>query len=231
MSSLQRKHNSRMGKSSRRNKSKGASLGTKAPPIRVVIDGPESNQLVRDISFPLTSTLNNNVYNIVASYESSAAATSSNTLPTFTAWATSLGLFDKASSYESVFDQYRIVMLEYTWLPGSNTVVSGGNAGMFSTVIDYDDDTALTTTAQALDYASCLSTDGVTIHKRTFRPHIAGAVYSGAFTSFQNLTGAWIDCASPNVKHYGMKTAWSVTTNPYVYDFIVRAWIQFRNTR
>jgi len=230
MSSLQTSRNNQKGKNKRRGKNPAA-LGQQGAPIRVVLDGPESNQLVRDPVFPLASTLGNKVYNIVAAVESSAFLTSSTTLPTFANQVVNLSFFDKVSSYTNIFDQYRIVMLELTLLPGSGTVVSGGNSGMLSTVIDYDDGTNLTTVAQALDYATCLTTDGVTRHKRTYHPHTAEAAYSGAFTSFANRSNSWIDCASNSVQYYGLKTAWSATTSIYVYDIIVRAWIQFRNTR
>jgi len=218
-------------KRAKRRNQNPASLNGNGAPIRVVLDGPESNQLVKEPVFPLSQTLNTKVFNLVATYEAQAVHVSSAAVPTFVAFSFVLSNFDKATSYEAVFDQYRIVMVETTWIPGSTTIVSGGNSGLFTTVIDYDDDTALTTIGNALDYASALTTDGITRHKRTFRPHIAAAVYSGAFTSFANLSGQWIDCASPAVKHYGIKSAWSVTTNVYSYDLIIRAHLQFRNTR
>lgn len=200
-------------------------------PVKVIIDGPTTEQLVKEPVFPLYSTMGNKVYNLVVSTEAPALLTSSNTLPTFTSLAARLSDFDKASSYEAVFDQYRIMMIEYTLIPGSQSIVTGGNSGLFSTVIDYDDATNLTTTAQALDYSTCLTTDGVSIHKRTLVPHVATAAYSGTFTSYANSSQQWIDMASPSVYHYGLKLAWSTTTNPYVYNLVTRAWIQMKNSR
>jgi len=203
----------------------------KNEPIRVMLDGPTSNQLVRDIQFPLSSTFGNNVINLTSSYETTGWLSSSASVPVFNSLYVTLNQFDRVSSYTSVFDQYRIRCCEFHLVPGSSLGVSGGNSGLITSVIDYDDDTNFTTIADAISPQTALTTDGFTHHKRVWKPHVADAVYSGTFTSFANVSDEWIDSGNNNVRHYGIKVGWSVTTSVYAVDIIVRAHIQFRNGR
>jgi len=215
----------------RRSRPKRKSKSDRLAPVRMMIDGPTSDMIVRDIQFPLMETFGNNVVNVCTGYIISAFTSTSATLPTFATLSVTLAQFDKVSSYTGCFDQYRIRCVECNLIPGSTTGVSGGNEGLFASVIDYDDDTALTAVADALSYQTCLSTSAFTHHKRIYKPHIAAAVYSGAFTSFANESDVWLDAGSTGVKHYGLKTAATATTSIYVTDLAVRAWIQFRNGR
>jgi len=200
--------------------------------IHQTSDGPISNELVKDVKFPLNGTLGNNVVNVIAAFESPSVHTSSASVPTFVSYATTLNSFDKVSSYTGCFDQYRIRMIEMVLIPhASDNTTFSASSGLFTTVIDYDDATNLTTVADALSYSTSLTTSGTTIQKRCFIPHIADAVYSGAFTSFGNETCPWIDAASTTVQHYGLKSAWTTSSAVCAYDLVVRAWIQFRNSR
>jgi hypothetical protein len=123
-------------------------------------------------------------------------------------------------------------MLEISYIPRSNSNTAlTSNEGLFTTVIDYDDATALSTQAQALDYSSALTCEGYLSQRRVFVPHIAVAAYSGTFTSFANEEAPWIDSSSNSVQHYGLKTAWTASTSVCTYDLLIRGWFQFRNVR
>jgi len=122
-------------------------------------------------------------------------------------------------------------MVEVTFMPTANMNAGTGAFGYFTTVVDYDDATALTLPAQALDYSNALSGEGYQAQRRVFKPHVAIAAYSGAFTSFANEESPWIDNISSGVQHYGVKTAWTVTAALQHMDVNVRMWLQFRNVR
>jgi len=175
----------------------------------------------------------NGVFRFVQSYETSAFATSSATVSTYTASIFSVNFLDQISSLVAVFDQYKIEMVECWLTPRVSSVNAntGVNTGTFHTVIDYDDNNLLTTIGQALDYINVVISAGITGHYRRFVPHIAVAAYSGTFTSFANETAPWIDAASPSVAHYGMKTAWTTTDIVYSYDLQVRLHSAWRNVR
>jgi len=189
-----------------------------------------SQRIVQPV-FPLTATLNNNVFNIIQSFPTGSIPSSA-TLPSFATVTHTFAGLDQTSQLASVFDQYRIRLIEVCFRPHSNDQPTAVNFdGIFSTVIDYDDATVLATAAQAQDYASVLNSEGYEAQRRCYVPHIAVAAYSGAFTSFANEEAPWIDTSSAGVIHYGIKTAWTVTSAVCTYDVFSRAWFQFRNVR
>jgi hypothetical protein len=187
---------------------------------------------VIDIPFPLAGSLSNRVYDFVQSYEIPAWQTSSAAANTYVSNSFTFGSLDQVTSLAQVFDQYRIAHIKVVLIPKLEVVDAvANNAGLFTSVIDYDDTNVLTSIGQALDYQNALTTRGTEVHVRTFVPHVAVASYSGAFTSFANETSPWIDCSSANVQHYGVKTAWTVTSAAMIYDAIVSFHIQLRNVR
>lgn len=186
---------------------------------------------VRDPAFPVDERIDNKPFNLVQSFETLAFCASSNVASTFTGTSFALSSLDQVVSLTAVFDQYRIRLIEVTLLPRLSNSGGQTNTGVFTTVIDYDDATALTSIGQAMDYSNQVSSGGDMIQRRVFVPHVAIAAYSGAFTSFANRASPWIDSASTNVQHYGLKTAWTVTGAVNTYDAIIRMWVQFRNVR
>jgi hypothetical protein len=170
-------------------------------------------------------------YKVVqASYVGSFS--SSATLPTFQAYNFTAASVDQIASLQALFDQYRITLIEAFISPRLtvNTTTSA-NFGRFASVIDYDDSTALTTFASALDYQNVLESSGKDGHYRRWRPHVAVAAYSGAFTSYANEESPWIDAVSSAVQHYGLKTAWQATDIAYTMDVTMRLHMEWRNVR
>jgi hypothetical protein len=190
------------------------------------------SQQVRDVSFPLGGSLSNQVYSFVQSYEISALCTSSVTNSTFSANSFTVNSLDQVTSLAQVFDQYKIKHVQVTMVPRLEVMdAAAGNAGLLTSVIDYDDATVLTSVGQALDFQNALTCRGTDTQVRCFIPHVATAAYSGTFTSFANEEAPWIDWNSPSVAHYGLKTAWTVTSSVFTVDAIVRVHIQCRNIR
>lgn len=202
-------------------------------PTHVIVENQDNAKTISiDPNFPLAGQFSNQVYNIVQSYELVTTATSTST-PTFSAYSFSISGLDDSTVLASVFDQYRIRMIEVTAYPGASAslVQTNNSSGVTHIVIDYDDTTALTTVAQALDYQNCMVVPTGNSWKRTFVPHVAIAAYSGAFTSFANDVAPWIDFSSPNVQHYGLKIANTVSSVSASYNLIVRLFIQCKNSR
>jgi hypothetical protein len=139
------------------------------------------------------------------------------------------------SSLAAVFDQYRINMIEIRLTPHAPNafITSTQPVGQLYTVLDYDDATALASGAAAVAYSDCIVSPPYANQRRCFRPRVALAAYSGAFTSYANVASPWIDASSSTVNHYGVKT-WidpGAAGALAVYDLVVRTHFEFRSTR
>jgi len=151
---------------------------------------------------------------------------------TFTATYFTFSLIDQYASLALVFDQYKINLIETEWLPRVNVISTLGNTpGVFRAVVDFDDVTVLSTVNAASDYENCISIEAYKSCKHTFVPHIAVAAYQGTFAGYLNETSPWIDSSTPNVQHYGVKTAWDITSVATNIDQISRLWITLKNVR
>jgi len=168
-------------------------------------------------------------YKITRSNEVSALLTQSTTLPVFTATSFQLSDLPDYTEFTALFDKYRITSIE-AWLFPRNTQTATGSNGLITSVIDYDDATALSTVSQAMEYQNQSTAPGNCGHYRRFTPAISLAAYSGAFTSYAQRQNQWIDSASPSVQHYGYKLASTVATTAFVYDAIFKYHIEFQQT-
>jgi len=146
-----------------------------------------------------------------------------------------LSNFPDYVEFTSLFDAYRIVQVELTFIPiaGAATANVGGYYGEIYSVIDYDDSNTLGTISAAQEYNTLQVNVAGKMFTRVLNPRIAIASFSGAFTSYAQLNNAWIDAASPDVYHYGLKVAIAPSTGTSVplYNVNIKAHIQCKNTR
>jgi len=143
------------------------------------------------------------------------------------ALAFSLSQFGNAVGFTSVFDQYRCLQLQAVFLP--ITPLGSGNGAVIYTVIDYDDNNTITI-SQADAYASEMIVQAGSYFERTWTPHVPDALYSGTFSAYGNRTSPWIDSASSNVLHYGLKIVVSTTASAVsLYQLKISAVWQFRS--
>jgi len=148
-----------------------------------------------------------------------------------------LSNLDNVANLQAVWDQYRIDAVTVTIKPQNNAIGMVTNSTTtlvdFYSVIDYDNSTALGSVAAARAYDNCVIQSPAESCSRTFVPRIAVAAYSGAFTSFANMPPEWLDSASPNVAHYGLKTyvpggaAGQVLLQTWEITF--ELWVSFRS--
>jgi len=142
-----------------------------------------------------------------------------------------LGQLDNATAIQAFFDQWRILQVSVSFEPIFNVWASTttGQVGLLVTALDYDD--ATSTASSALrQKESCVINVATQPVRRTVNPHSAVAAYSGSFASYANIAGQWLDSASPNVQHYGVKYALysSTLTSTNVYNVMARYVIQCR---
>jgi len=168
---------------------------------------------------------------VVKTVENLAIMTSSTSVNVNVSKQFTLADVDDYSSYVSCFDQYRITAIE-AWVGPSGANLNLANYGKLTSVIDFDDASALTGN-QTLDYANAVTSSGQSSHYRHFIPHVAVAVYSGSnvFSTFGNETCPWIDTSGSAAPHYGIKFMITPTSSAATYDAVFRYHVQFRNSR
>jgi hypothetical protein len=131
----------------------------------------------------------------------------------------------------SVFDQYRIDLIEVWMVSRDPTGVNNTNPGLVTSAVDLDDSNVPTSFPAVQSYGSSLTSSGTAGHFHRWRPHAALAAYSGAFTSYANEQSPWIDSGSPGVLHYGLKVASQpVAQATAVFDLIIRLTCTFRSS-
>lgn len=148
----------------------------------------------------------------------------------------------------ALYDQFRIraVSVKYTALSipvqniNSGSSVAAQPLTLYS-VLDYDDDTALTSATIARQYNSCLVhqyNENSKPHVRYFTPSCLQQVYeSNVATAYAPKFGQWLDVNDNATPHYGIKfllTALSSVTTADLtagYQVDVCYYLEFKNTR
>jgi hypothetical protein len=143
------------------------------------------------------------VYTFSRSY--SLSLSGSGVGPTSISYGASLGTVPDYTDFTTLFDQYRIMQLEVRYIP---IYAPGEFPGTISSVIDYDDANTISE-SQALQYQTLQVTALYQPFYRVLHPRSADIVYNGNVTVAygQNRGPQWIDVASPDVPHYGLKLA------------------------
>jgi hypothetical protein len=181
---------------------------------------------------PRLSIRRNQVFTYVQNSNLGSVSTSS-TLASFGALAFSLSESSLASSFQAIFDSFRIIQVTLRFVPQFK-ITTGGNYPPLLTVIDYDDNSVLTTTSQARAYDTIVETPFSNYVERTLQPRLAIAAYGGStFSSYAQSATDWIDAASPATPWYGLKWAVDATTSAVTAAYSIDAEIifQFKNVR
>jgi hypothetical protein len=203
------------------------------------LEGPLQNSRtwnVLSMQMPMfnnTLKKDNSVHNFIQTTDLNTVFTSSGTVPQYYARSFTLNDVAQVGSFQSLFDQYRIKEIEVWLVPGLNASTSiQGTSSTLTTVTDYDDDNTPTSLTALQQYTNATVTQSTNGHYRRWKPHVAEALYSGAFTSYGNITAPWIDIASSGVKHYGFKAGVNTSASGSAtvsFQLIFRIHFQCRN--
>jgi len=147
------------------------------------------------------------------------------------------------TEFTTLFDQYRIDKVEYTYAPRADSYDIGSAVNLpkypqprMAFVVDRDD-AATPLTQEALgQYENCKIIPFTKPVKITYKPNVAGAVFAaGLFNGYANQVAGWIDMSSPGVEHYGHKIWINLFGSTYGTDFkvdlTVKVWFSCRNVR
>jgi len=156
-----------------------------------------------------------------------------------------------AGEFTALYDRYTIVGCKLSLTPYSTVASSGAAVSPLAQqpalimhhVKDYDD-VALPSASEAgvdairqyTNYRSVnlMSRMGKPINI-FFRPRVAIAAYSGAFTSYKNVPFGWCDVASPAVQGYGWKAVFESIGGGSIHSFYFKGevtyYLKFKNPR
>ena len=159
--------------------------------------------------------------------------------PAFVGMGFTLTDCPNAGLFTQLFDQYRINYIEVEFIPEftsselSTNGATGVATGMLYGTVDGDDNAQPTSIDYLREYDICKETHVTKKSKFGFKPRLALAAYSGAFTSYANQQAGWIDCASNGVIHYGLKFGMPTQNALAIARFVVKLtyWMTFRAVR
>jgi len=161
----------------------------------------------------------------------------------FGSMAFSLQDLDQVTSLTAIFDQYRIdrVIVQIKSLnPSANFNTSSAANSATPTVywvVDRDDSTTPTTTAQLREYDNVQVAESYDNVEIDLQPSVTPAIYaSGAFSGYGvTRTGVWLDCANVSIPHYGVKFGitelTAAATDTYYWHCQFCYYLSFRNVR
>jgi hypothetical protein len=132
---------------------------------------------------------------------------------TFASYNFQLNDMLNVSELTSLYDQYKILLVEVHFRPGV-TQSTSNSTGQLAVAIDYDDNVVPTASSQVLQYGDLVHADfrkTVSVRLKP-RPAISGTT-GAAFVAPRNI---WLDCGYPTVPHFGLKIfARSTVDNSY----------------
>lgn len=151
-------------------------------------------------------------------------------------YAITLDTFPNYTEFTNLYDNYRIRMLKFSFVPRRLPVSTTSVATSFGTIgTAYDPDGGSAVPMTELEnYESFQIVPMGDAFERVIVPHATNPVYNGSvFTAFARVpNSAWIDCVSANVPYYGLDYSISVgTLSINIYDVFVTARIEFQVTR
>lgn len=158
------------------------------------------------------------------------------------------------TEFTNLFDQYRINMIKYQWIPDRNVNTMGTSdistplittveqpIPLIYTFIDYDDITVPASIDEFTERQNMRTARFNKVHKRIWKPTVLVPTYrTGVTFGYSPKRKQWIDCANPDVPHYGLKWCFYNPANSdathlrgIALSFRVMAtyYLQFRNVR
>jgi len=171
-------------------------------------------------------------YKVVQTVDKGTVLTTSAGADTFYSQNFVLTDLDQVTSFQAIFDQYRIAAVEVWLTPTYQNSGGGASNSRFLTVVDYDDSASLSGTANARQYENCTDTTSNEGVYRRFRPHCTYITSSGNSTSTTgnaSTPSPWINAGSGTVPHYGFKIAAYAASVTTTFNLVIRYHIEFRN--
>lgn len=182
----------------------------------------------------LTASVRKFVHNFKRTqYLSSAIVVPAGSSFTFGAYSFVFDAMPSYTDFTALYDMYKINGLKFTLIPRHTEVPIGTTAPggtQVMSVLDFDDDVAPGSINQLCQYANLKQTRGNINHSRYWKPRIKQNVNTVSATAGYEVTKPkWLDLASTDIKHYGIKYAIEQSGVSVVYDLRVDFYFQCKN--
>jgi hypothetical protein len=152
-----------------------------------------------------------------------------------------LNVLDNVTPFTALFDQWRIDAVKLRIVPQQPGLAFFTNTTTTFTplfcVIDYDDNTALSSAANARAYNTAIELGCDETCTRVFRPRAQMQVNnaSGTTGGIVSVAPDWVDCSTASVNHYGVKffisQATAAQTTLASWNIFWDVYISFRGVR
>ncbi len=147
----------------------------------------------------------------------------------------SLNSLEGTGTLTALFDFYRIMAVRITIRPDNPAigVVDPSTTRLveFYSVIDYNDNSLLTSAANAREYDNCMILFPSETGTRTFQPMMSAPVRSASGTDYMSVKPDWLNTSSDDVLHYGLKYFVPSTLDPQTlrqtWHIAIEYWIEF----
>lgn len=156
---------------------------------------------------------------------------SSTTADVFWDFRATLTDVPSSSEFTALYDQYKINAFKLTIMPRSTEASVGQDSSVIGSVIDYDDNVTPTNVTQLVQYQNLKMTRGSRIHTRYVKPKIATQVFQTGVLPGYGSSKSYIDVASPDVPHYGLKGYIQQTATVQTFDLKVDYYLAMKNVR
>jgi hypothetical protein len=158
-----------------------------------------------------------------------ASVTSTSAAEGLYGYSTSFDQIPDYTSCQNLYDRYKINRV--VWRIKANTAqpvpAASPSISYLFACVDFDDGSAPSSVSIVGNYENCVLASVSEDLLIEYRPKIAIAAYSGAFTSYASNSNQWIDMGSPSVQHYGLKIGVSQSTSTNVNNWLVFVTIHY----
>lgn len=190
-----------------------------------IMKAPSIHKFIQIVETPNVSTINNAVG--FSSY----------------AFVFRLDQCNQVATFSALFDQYRIDMVEITFLPRAMHNLAAGsgfgaaNSYYWLSAVDHDDATVPAALSTLREYGNCKThsaTKGDVV-KIMVKPRVADILFNnGVTSSYGARISPWIDMAYTGTEHYGLKIAMppsGAALTTVAYEVQVRYLLEMKDVR
>lgn len=132
-----------------------------------------------------------------------------------------------ATEFTTLYDQYKIMGVQFKLYPRFNSVDQNLSGGRIWTVLDYDDSNLPATINELCQYQNVKCTNTSQIHSRYLKPKF------NLTTGSANIPQSthWIDVATTSVPYRGIKGILEPTSASVAYDCKLTYYLAMKNVR
>lgn len=139
------------------------------------------------------------------------------------------------TDFTNLYDQYKICGVKLEVIPQFDNAQVATPATNIVTqnfhVTDYDDSTTPPNMDALMQHQDVKRVPSTRIIKKYIKPCFASQIFNTGITSTYGARRGWIDCATPDTEHYGMKFGFTSNPNAMRYGLRMTFYLAFKQVR